>query len=375
MPDAEPAVHSALADLLAASGLVDRDWYLSCNDDVAAAGLDPLQHFAEYGLKEGRWPNPYFDPSWYRARNPDVAQAGADPVLHYISDGEREERRPHPMFNPAWYRAAYRVPAGRMALAHFVANRLSGDVVPCAELFAVPLIAPYCDDPPAGADPVAHYLADIAVSGQEAFPDIPVVRASRLVEDNYYLINASDVYDANLDPVSHYCRFGWREYRKPNIYFDASWYVETNPDVARLAINPLVHYILVGEPAGRRPAPYFDPAWYRQQYEVPADQSPLRHYLTNRRLQTFSPTPLFDVQWYVARFGDDLQPGRDPFAHYLQAGMTQDIDPCRNFNAARYRQAHLGRPSRGFLRVLKPEQHNPLVHYLRAEYGQPKPVP
>jgi hypothetical protein len=236
-------------------------------------------------------------------------------------------------------------------------------------LFAVPFMWPYRDDLAAGGDPIAHYLDDIEASGQDPFPDVSVVRGSGLIETNYYLVNSADVHAAENDPVSHYCRYGWREHRRPNIYFDPVWYEETNPDLARMQVNPLVHYILVGEPANRRPTAYFDPGWYRAEYDVPPGQTALAHYLANRRTQAVSPTPLFDVQWYMTRFGADLGPGRDPFAHYLQAGLTQDIDPSRGFSAARYRQTHLGRPSRGFTRMLRPEQHHPLVHFLRAEYA------
>jgi hypothetical protein len=354
---------------LAASGMFDAAWYLQHNADVAAAGKDPLAHFIDYGWAEGRWPNRYFDPAWYALENPDVAVADADPLLHYIRDGEREQRRAHPLFDPGWYRSVYGIPDECLTLGHYVTNRTSGQFVPSPVLFAVPLIPPYRDDPARGIDPVAHYLDDIALAGQAALPDLAIVRASRLVDENYYLINAADVHEANADPSSHYCEYGWREHRKPNIYFDPDWYAETNPDVARLRINPLVHYILVGEAANRRPVPFFDPGWYRAEYSIPAGQIALTHYLANRRTQLYSPNRLFDVKWYVTRFGGELGPNRDPFAHYLQAGMTQDIDPSRGFNAARYRRTHLGRPSRGFLRVLKPDQHNPLVHYLRVEYA------
>lgn len=36
------------------------DWYLDRNPDVAAAGVDPLQHFITYGYKEGRLPHPFW---------------------------------------------------------------------------------------------------------------------------------------------------------------------------------------------------------------------------------------------------------------------------------------------------------------------------
>lgn len=353
---------------IAAAGLFDGEWYLWRNDDVAAAGQDPLAHYVDYGAAEGRWPNRYFDPAWYRQENPDVAAASLDPLLHYMTNGEREGRRAHPLFNPIWYRQIYAVPDGQFALGHYIGACRTGKVVPSPDLFPVPLMAPYRDDPATLVDPVGHYLDDLGE--REAFPDLDVIGASGLLDENYYLINAADVHEADIDPVLHYCRYGWRERRKPNIYFDPIWYAHTNPDVARLQVNPLVHYVLVGEAADRRPVPFFDPGWYHAEYQIPEGQLALKHYLANRRKQQLSPTPLFDVKWYIARFGSELGPNRDPFAHYLQAGITQDIDPSRWFNAERYRRTHLGRPSRGFSRILRPDQHNPLVHFLRVEYEQ-----
>ncbi len=209
--------------------------------------MNPWRHFIDYGRAEGRWPNPYFDPGWYQAENPD---AGPDLLLHCIRHGEQLGRRPHPVFDPAWYRSVYDVPAEWIALGHYLANRGSGLVVPNAGLFAVPWMVPYRDDPAIGVDPVAHYLDDVAADGLEAFPDPGVVRGSGLVDENFYLIHGTDVLQANLDPSDHYCRYGWRENRRPNIYFDPDWYLLTNPEVARLGVNPLVHYILVGEPGG-----------------------------------------------------------------------------------------------------------------------------
>jgi hypothetical protein len=44
--------------------LFDTAWYLAANPDVAAAGVDPLQHYIDYGAAEGRDPNPLFDSEW-----------------------------------------------------------------------------------------------------------------------------------------------------------------------------------------------------------------------------------------------------------------------------------------------------------------------
>src|SRR6201999_2944483 len=134
-----------------------------------------------------------------------------------------------------------------------------GRFAPIAELYAVLYLQAYANDPASGGDPFVHYLDDVIKAGKEAFPDLDIVRASGVVDPNYYLINGSDVHEAQLDPVEHFCRYGWQEFRKPNIYFDMHWYLDTNPVVARMKINPVVHYILEGEATGRRPVPYFDP--------------------------------------------------------------------------------------------------------------------
>lgn len=354
---------------LTASGLFDAAWYLRRNGDVAAARADPLSHFVHYGWAAGRSPNRFFDPVWHRRINTDVAAHQLDPLLHYLRDGAREGRHPHPLFDPGWYRDTYGVPGAATVPGHYLANRITAGVVPSPGLFAARLLPPYSNDPAAGIDPVAHYLDDCEALAHEPFPDPDVVRAANLLDENYYLINGADVHEAHLDPTEHFCRYGWHEHRKPNIYFDPAWYEATNPDLLHLTVNPLVHYALLGEPAGRRPVPFFDPAWYRSEYAVPDNQLALGHHLANRRKQIFSPTPLFDIAWYMARFGDDLGPNRDPFMHFPQAGMRGDIDASRGFDAAHYRRTHLGRPSRRFWRVLKPDQHHPLVHYPRAEYA------
>jgi hypothetical protein len=41
-------------DIVQASGLFDPEAYLQINPDVAEAGVDPLRHFVEFGLAEGR---------------------------------------------------------------------------------------------------------------------------------------------------------------------------------------------------------------------------------------------------------------------------------------------------------------------------------
>jgi hypothetical protein len=365
--DVDPAMR-AEADELAASGLLDGPWYLARHADVSTAKLDPHLHFCQFGWMEKRQPNAYFDTAWYLEQSPDVAAANMNPLLHYIRHGENEGRRPMQQFDPAWYRVAYDLPNGVGPLHHFLRLRGSGKFAPDSSLYAVPHLPPYRYTAAAGRDPFQHYLSDMQSLGCEAFPDPAVVTASELLDPNYYLINGTDVHEARLDPAEHFCRYGWREGRRPNIYFDTAWYLRTNPEVARLKINPLVHYILQGEAANRRPVVYFDPGWYRATYAVEPGRTALAHFLTHRRSQTVSPTPLFDVAWYMAQHGVRVGANRDPFAHYLLIGILENVDPSPEFDTAKYRKDHIGRPSRQFRGLMQTSTHNPLVHFLYAQY-------
>jgi O-antigen biosynthesis protein len=89
-PAPPPAV--ALDPRLESSELFDREWYLEQNPDVAAAGIDPLLHYATTGFKEGRDPSPRFDASSYLEMYPDVRVAGVNPLLHYLTSGAAEGR-------------------------------------------------------------------------------------------------------------------------------------------------------------------------------------------------------------------------------------------------------------------------------------------
>lgn len=74
------------------SGLFDETFYLSHNEDVRTADMDPIRHYVIFGWKEGRDPNPNFDTSYYLQGNPDVVDAKSNPFVHYIRFGRKENR-------------------------------------------------------------------------------------------------------------------------------------------------------------------------------------------------------------------------------------------------------------------------------------------
>ena len=56
--DRTPAIsEQTMCAWLEASGLFDRQFYLTCNDDVASSGTDPFHHYYHHGAAEARLPS------------------------------------------------------------------------------------------------------------------------------------------------------------------------------------------------------------------------------------------------------------------------------------------------------------------------------
>ena len=104
--------------------LFDSEWYLAHYPDVAEAGLDPLQHYIDHGVAEGRNPNSYFDTAWYVKTYPDVAAAGMNPLLHYIEHGAAAGWNPCRFFDTKYYLRHNRdvAQSGMNPLHHFLAH-------------------------------------------------------------------------------------------------------------------------------------------------------------------------------------------------------------------------------------------------------------
>lgn len=106
--------------------IFDPAFYLGKYTELAAAKIDPLDHYTRCGAQEGRDPNPFFDGAWYREHNPDVVAAGLDPLLHYLRVGAAEMRNPHPRFDASFYVEHHPEAAPNPLLFHMLAGRARG---------------------------------------------------------------------------------------------------------------------------------------------------------------------------------------------------------------------------------------------------------
>ena len=156
--------------VLQSSGLFDGAWFTVRNQDFTAANHDALLHFHRFGWREGRWPNPYFDPAYYISRYGARCGADTNPLLHYIERGEAEGCRPVPYFDPSWYREQYDVAEGDLCLRHFLAARCTGKVSAIPEFDGAYYLQHNPDVADAGMDPLEHYLLQGFREGRRAGP-------------------------------------------------------------------------------------------------------------------------------------------------------------------------------------------------------------
>ena len=155
----------------------DAGHYLAANPDVAAAGVDPFEHFMGGGWREGRDPSPLFGVADYLIANPDVAAAGINPLEHFVRTG-RAEGRPlrHPSRSPA------------------VRDAFDADYYLSANL----------DVAEAGADPFEHFMESGWREGRDPSPAFSI---------GGYLSANPDVAAAGINPLAHHVLAGRAEGR------------------------------------------------------------------------------------------------------------------------------------------------------------------
>lgn len=80
-------------DIIAASGLFDKNYYTEIYPDIKLAGINPILHYILYGAKENRNPCEFFDTKYYAENYKDVAETGLNPFTHYILYGKTQGRK------------------------------------------------------------------------------------------------------------------------------------------------------------------------------------------------------------------------------------------------------------------------------------------
>jgi hypothetical protein len=89
-------------EIVAASGLFDREWYLAEYPDVKAVGLDPIEHYLRVGALLLRQPSPKFD-----TKKPASPSQETPASRNSSLDQDISLTKTNLLFDADWYRTEY----------------------------------------------------------------------------------------------------------------------------------------------------------------------------------------------------------------------------------------------------------------------------
>lgn len=70
-----------------------------------------------------------------------------------------------------------------------------------------------------------------------------LIKRSGLFDPVYYLLNYPDVRNADVDPLLHFIKVGWKEGRRPSSKFDQELFLNMHPELRGMDINPLLFFL------------------------------------------------------------------------------------------------------------------------------------
>jgi len=268
------------------SNLFDKIFYLKEYQDVRRADQIPIDHYCKIGITEDRKPNEHFDPIWYREHYSDVKDDGAYSLIHYIIHGKKENR-----FISEKEKNEYELLENKNFDIDFYKNSHE-DLKKQDENF----------------NPLLHYIRHGKYEKRNIKFNETIIDEVKIVEESfdskYYLDTNPDVKSAGVNPFEHYIYNGWKEGRKPNIWFEPTFYLKKYDDIKNAGVEPLTHYITMGQHEGRQPKyipelskkSYF--SYISQQNSKKDYQESYVEFIEHDKLQT----DIKLIAWYLPQF-------------------------------------------------------------------------
>jgi hypothetical protein len=173
------------------------------------------------------------------------------------------------------------------------------------------------------------------------------------VDREFYLAIYEDVRLAKVDPVRHYARWGWREWRDPSPAFSTAAYLKTYSDALARDEPPPLQAVRLGHTS--IPSRYAE-AYKRwlalsREGEIP----PSRPYLSDVEIVS---TELNRAHYEAQLRASGLDPEPpDMAAHFIEVGASRGLDPTSWFSTSRYLTAYPDVAAAG---------SNPFLDYLRS---------
>lgn len=303
----------------------DSDYYAENNPDIKAAyGKDKaklLQHFLEFGLKEGRKASSTFDVKYYLNANQDLKKTFGNnyeaAFKHFVDYGCKEYRKSSDEYDGNFYRLKY----------SDLANMSSEDLM-------------------------KHYINFGKAEGRWAGMDYEVEG----------ILFDSDVYaEANLDLknafgnnksklLEHWYQFGISEGRIASIAYQSEYYVSLNSDLERAFGRNyeelLKHFINSGIKEGRNSSLVFEVSTY---FDKNSDLKAAfgtnyklgyLHFINYGINEGRTASRIFEILTYINLYGDLRQAfGTNyklGYLHFINNGLMEGRQSSSNFNVINY---------------------------------------
>ncbi len=305
----------------------DRKFYATAYPDVAATGVDPLEHYLTVGWREGRDPTARFSTRDYLRDFEDVSRSKVNPFVHYLAQGRAEARavkastyRRHKynirrlaesgLFDPTYYAKRYsKLGKPEFHVEHFYYTGAAEGRWPNPYFHTDWYLRANPDVGKSGVNPLFHYLIHGDREGR---------RPGRWFDPAWYRKTYSP--DSRWSTaLAHYLHEGIKLGLSPMACFDVSYYLGQYQDIQAAGIDPVQHFFVQGYREGRNPSADFDTAFYRERYLANSDANPLLHYIeTGRALGYHTRSPELDRQGVAqqVRFFTNASAAyeeRDPF--------------------------------------------------------------
>lgn len=199
--------------------------------------------------------------------------------------------------------------------------------------------------------------------------DYFIIRISRRFDPAYYLLRYRDCRLADVDPLWHFVRYGWREGRNPSADFDTEHYLKANPDVRQAGVNPFVHYLRYGRREGRLPN-FLSNLLHIPQSHSPKRSRAIRRLIYNLGVRVYWAIPPKYRQdilhWCYSHLGF-LFVGTPDYEAWR--GRRYWVEPCSTFNLVNLQTVEPAKEARGniaiHLHIFYPDLAEELAGYLR----------
>lgn len=217
--------------------------------------------------------------------------------------------------------------------------------------------------------------------------EIYLIRKSGWFDKDFY---KADYSGKIRHPIRHYIRYGAKEGKNPNSWFDGEYYLKQNQDVRTVGTNPFLHYILFGYKEGRLPncneniQENEESLSGYKEWAGRSRKKGIRHYFNVvKNTYYIWKSGEFDGGWYLLQYQDVYQTmtrnrvwryrnNRNPVLrliariltnvclHYVTKGVYMGYSPNSEFDTVFYMDQNAD--------LCENSEINPFVHYLR--YGK-----